>query len=258
MATLRETLDETIQIYNKKLDATRYAMAGYDYSNVDHAADEAKVPDVDEAMRIALKKAGINNKDDLATAFKLEDIEWLRLLDIQTPYYNRKVETVDEIKRYGKGAYHQAENTAYAKPYKGFTFDDVYAVEGMFRVLPKNEDIYTTNYGFYDRWTEPETRRINEERMLEAEEKELNKKIKDYFNYSTWLFGWNPQSSEISVGDIEERIEMRRSLAAMIEGKDGLESADRSRLLVKWYFDNAEGNPNVNIWRNYVDRKYIA
>lgn len=258
MATLRETLDETIRIYDGKLNAERYAMAGEDYSNVDHAADWAKVPDVDEAMRIALKKVGINNKDDLAAAFKQEGIEWLRLEDIQIPYIDRKVETEDEIKRYGKGAYHQVKNDAFCKLYKGFGFDDVYAVEGMFRVLPKNEDSNTTNYGFYDKWMEPANRQADEEKQLLKEEKELDAKIKNYFDYSSWIFGWDPHRSGISVGDVQERVEMRRSLAKMIEGKDSLEPADKSKLLVKWYFDNAEGNSNLNIYRSEMDRKYIA
>lgn len=151
MNALRNQLDETIRIYDGKLNAERYASAGEDYSNVDHASEYAKVPDVDSAMVAALKKIGISNKDDLATEFKLNGIEYPRLMSIQTPYFFRKAETAEELKDWSSGLV-QTENSAYAKPYKGFGFDDVYAVLHMFDVLPDNNDSYTINYGFYKRW----------------------------------------------------------------------------------------------------------
>lgn len=252
--TLREKLDKAIKIYSGKIEAERYAMAGEDYSNVDNKADWAKVPNVNDAMLAALKEIGINNKDDLASEMLLDGVMALPLSKVQIPYFEKKAETEEEIKGRGKGKYYQIDNPFYNKPYKGFSFDDVYAVRAMFDILPENKYIYATNYHTYEYWLEPVTERNKAIETMEEAERGFDKIIKDYFDPNGsryFILGWKPYKSSICCGSVQQRYELKKSLVEYIASFSNNGQFDDNRkttLLAQWYVDNADANSDVNIW----------
>lgn len=246
---LRNKLDKVIEIYNASLSVMRYNAARELNGNV------KEVPNVDIAMRAALKEIGIEDKNDLAREFNLEGIESKMLEFIQTPYFERKVETEEEIKEYGKGRYIQVENTGYAHPYKGFTFDDVYAVRKMFEVLPEGTDYHKTNYNSYNNWIKPIKDEQDEKHDMEESEKEYDRAIKEFFApLNTSILGWNPNKDAICSGSIEERVELKFTLASkLLDVKPDLDYVGKVKLLAEWYHEYADGNSNVRIWKYKAD-----
>lgn len=231
--TIRETLDKAISLYKNYLNLQRTASSNYDYSNVDHKAEEKAVG---EAYNIAikgmineLKHNGFFTKDDLAKAFLAEGIYDINLDLIQTPYRNGN-----------------ERNPLYAREFEGFRFDDVYAVAILFDLLPSG--VGTD----YNKFTKNRRAAKEHERSLEKEEHDLDRKISYAFNGIGYVFGWRPLEEDICYGDIEDRVAVKRDFYNAVKDAHGDE---RYKAVIRWY-DGLKSHKNLRVYIEDRDRGF--
>lgn len=230
---IRETLDKAISLYKNYLNAQRTAAAGYDYSNVDHKAEEKaaeKAHDIAiKGMVDELKHNGFFTKDDLAKAFLDEGIYDINLDLVQTPYLNGN-----------------ERNPLYAKDFAGFGFDDVYAVDALFSLLPNG--IGTD----YNELTKNRRAAREQELSLEREERDLDRKISYKFNGIGYVFGWSPLNEDICYGDIEDRVAVKRDFYNAVEDAH---DDERYKAVIRWY-DGLKSHKNLRVFVEDRDREF--
>lgn len=253
--TTAEKLSVAIDLYRRVLYAQRRAEAGYDYSNVDHEAEEAAIPNYDEAIYAELKLHNLDTSEKLAASFLADGVDRARLDLIQTPYFEKPVSecSPDQIGHYnyGKNAWTQISNPDYGKAVAGIGFDDVYAINYFFGLLRKNDnDVEGRSFADYNEksvigWklSKDREQRIND--RLEY----INKVFGDITKNDFWRDAKRPFNwTYIGMIDI-----LSKSLYDAAEKAEGKDYQDRRNILIDWYFDNAEGNSDVN-WRYYVKK----
>lgn len=230
---IRETLDNAIKLYRDYLNAQRTASAGYDYFNVDHKAEEKAAQEAHDiaikGMVDELKRNGFYTKDDLAKAFLADGIYDTDLDLVQTPY-------LDDNKK----------NPLYAKEYAGFGFDDVYAVDALFSLLPNGVGTE------YNELTKNRRAAREMELKLEREERDIDNKIRDIFKDIGYMFGWSANKDEICYGDIDKRVTAKRDFYNAVKDAEGDE---RYKAVIRWY-DGLESHDGLRVYVEDKDRDF--
>lgn len=170
---LHDMLKPAIEAYQEVISAQRYADAGYDYSNVDHAADEEAIPNNDSKIIKELKKLGINTKEDLKELLYSNGVDSKTLVNIQKPYNDQIVEPDTYYKR---RHWSQVKNPDYAKPIHGITYDDVFCIQKFFELLPSDN----SKHNFDLRSNQDNDDYSKKEAQLEKDEKIIQLAAKKY------------------------------------------------------------------------------
>lgn len=251
--TTAEKLSVAFSLYRTVLAAERYASAGYDYSNVDHAAEEAAIPNKDEEIYKELSRIGLETSEKLAASLLADGVDKARLDLIQTPYFDKPVSECkpEELSHhnYGKNAWTQVDNPDYAKPVAGIAYDDVYAIYYFFELLRKNDsDVEGRNFANY-----------NEKSVISWKlNKDREQKVNDRLEYINKVFGditkrdfWRDAKSPFRWTHMGEVDVLSKSLYEAAHKAEGKDYQDRRDILISWYFDEAKGNDDVN-WTYYT------
>ena len=240
--TVRDVLSKAIDAYHKHLDAVRYYQAGWDIAN----AEKAIIPNTDKEELDALAEVGIKTNFELMCLLGSNGITKMDLVNIQTPYFD-----VPALNKngYGRNQWTQEENPNYSKPIQGIGFDDVYAIDHFFKILPDAHAETSWTDKFLEDYVKAckENEEINNlENAYDTIIKYIAKKYHDIPEVrGSWYNMWK---DGCCCGCIQERVTIKRSLATLLLEIDGLDNVEFARKLHIWYNQEAKGNSHMRFY----------